>query len=627
MRLRANRHSVWLAAAWNILLVLVLYTLMRLFFYAIHTDWYPEMTKEHLGEILWGGIRFDLSALLYLNSLYLVLMLIPIPRVWRSRKGYKAVCKWVYLLPNAIGITANCIDMVYTAFSDRRTTFAFFSEFQNDGNLLSIFGQGMVGYWYVTLLGAGLLAALYFLYREGEAGENWPRWWYYPIETLCFAGVVYMSVIGIRGGFGAWTRPINMSNANQYANTSRETMLVLNTPFSLMQTLESEVYTDPHYYEHPEEWVSPIHQAADREAKGISVKKNVVVIIAESFSKDFVGFYRSAGEEGERQGFTPFLDSLCAQSVTYKYSYASGRKSIDAMPSILSSIPSLIQPYVLTPFSANAVSSLARCLRDEGYHTGFFHGAPNGSMGFQAYAHFAGFAQYYGMDEYDGEPAFDGTWALWDEEFLDYFGRMMDTIPEPFMTTVFTASSHHPFKVPARYEGVFPTGSDPLHKCIGYSDMALRKFFDYARQQPWFEHTLFVFSADHTNYGMNAEYNQARGLYSIPIFFYEQGMEPRLDTTNVISQTDIMPSVLEYLGYDKDYFAWGENAFTRDKQHNWAICYNYPYFQLMTKNGLLLFDGENVVLDTTGDADALPYLKAYIQDYIERMIGNRLRVD
>ncbi len=99
-----------------------------------------------------------------------------------------------------------------------------------------------------------------------------------------------------------------------------------------------------------------------------------------------------------------------------------------------------------------------------------------------------------------------------------------------------------------------------------------------------------------------------------------------MDTTRVLSQAHIMPSVLEYLGYDKDYFAWGENALTKDKKHNWAICYNHPYYQLITKNGLLLFDGKNVILDTTGEEEALPYLKAYIQDYIERMIKNELTI-
>ena len=278
----------------------------------------------------------------------------------------------------------------------------------------------------------------------------------------------YFVVIGIRGGFGKYTRPITISNALQYTNTPRETAIVLNTPFSLMKSLENETYVHPHYMSNSEmeRLMTPIHKIAND--RGQMSNDNVVILILESFGKEYMD-----------AGYTPFLDSLFAYSKTYRYSYASGRKSIDAMPSVLSSIPMLIEPFIVTPYSTNQVSSIADCLGREGYSTAFFHGAPNGSMGFQAYARAAGFDTYYGMDDYDGPEAFDGTWAIWDEEFLQYYARTMSRMHEPFMTAVFTASSHHPFRVPKRYEGVFPQGSLPIHQCIGYSDYALRQFFNY----------------------------------------------------------------------------------------------------------------------------------------------------
>ena len=253
-----------------------------------------------------------------------------------------------------------------------------------------------------------------------------------------------------------------------------------------MKSLENTTYVHPHYFsnEEAEKLFSPIHTDEIVE-NGRLGHTNVVVMILESFSKEYIGFYNQHIDEYE--GYTPFLDSLLTHCVTYAHSFASGRKSIDAMPSVLSSIPMLIEPYIVTPYSTNAVSSLAACLRDEGYTTAFFHGAPNGSMGFQAYARSAGFEHYYGMDEYDGIEAFDGTWAIWDEEFLQYYARTMSQMKEPFMTAVFTASSHHPFRVPKRYENVFPKGTQPIHQCVGYADHALREFFAYAQEQEWLE--------------------------------------------------------------------------------------------------------------------------------------------
>ena len=411
----------WIVGASNLLLVMVLYTISRLFFYLVNVDLYPNVSVSHLLEMLAGGLRFDLTALLYLNSLYLLLVLLPLPAIIRNHQKYLCTAKWAFWLPNILGFIANCMDIVYVRFTDRRTTCTIFTEFQNDGNLISIIGQSMWQYWYVTLFGIAILTLLIICTRK-KWHVTTPRrkWIYYVVESILMLVTIYFVVIGIRGGFGKYTRPITISNAMQYTNTPQETAILLNTPFSLMKSLENTTYVHPHYFseEEAELLFSPIH-IDEIEENGRLGKVNVVVLILESFSKEYIGFYNQHIDG--YKGYTPFLDSLLAQSVTYTHSFASGRKSIDAMPSVLSSIPMLIEPYIVTPYSTNAVSSLAACLKEEGYATAFFHGAPNGSMGFQAYARSAGFEQYLGMDEYDGIEAFDGTWAIWDEEFLQYY--------------------------------------------------------------------------------------------------------------------------------------------------------------------------------------------------------------
>ena len=637
----------WVCAAYNILLILAAYTLSRLFFYWVSPDLFPDVSFSHLMEMLWGGFRFDLTAVLYLSSVYLLLMLLPLPMSWRQNEVYQSVAKYFFLIPNLIGLAANSIDMVYVRFTDRRTTITFFDEFQNDGNLLGIFMQGVVQYWYVTFFALALMTAFVWLYRPLRYKtvdtvkpfhcKTANAVGYYIFETLLFVVTVYFIVIGIRGGFGKYTRPITLSNALQYTNRPQETILVLNTPFSIMRSSEGSTYTDPKYFELEalETIMTPWHKnEGEKELKVKAEGFNVVVFILESFASEHIGFYN------EGKGFTPFLDSLLAQSVTWEYSFASGRKSIDAMPSVLSSIPMLINPSVVTPYSTNAVSSIADCLRREGYTTAFFHGAPNGSMGFQAYARSAGFQKYYGMDEYpDAKRDFDGTWAIWDEPFLQFYGRTMSTIPEPFMTAVFTASSHHPFRVPEQYEGVFPQGSQPLHQCIGYSDNAMRQFFAYARTQPWFDHTLFVITADHTNQLCTPTYTNALGQYRVPVVFYCPALLPAEQRHDIVSQTDIMPSVLGAVGYEAPYFAFGEDALTTSKTHNYAVCYNNPVYQIMSDSLLMQFDGKQVtalynyrcdpLLQQPLPADQAPeemvqYLKAYVQQYIYRMINNRL---
>ena len=629
-------------AIWNILLLMAIYSLSRLFFFFINSDLYPEVSTAHLVEMLLGGMRFDLTAVLYLSSVYLVLALLPLPLKVRNHRVYQTITRLFYLIPNAVGILVNCADMVYVRFTDRRTTCTFFAEFQHDSNLGTILLQSLWQYWYVTLFALAAITILIscstksgslnpqpsilnILSKRGR-GDTSPLF-YYLRETLLLCLIAYFTVIGIRGGFGRYTRPITISNALQYADRPQETAIILNTPFSLMKSLENETYRNPHYFERQdlEQIMSPIHRPNERAQEK---RLNVVVLILESFSKEYIGFYNNPSFKGGigRGSLTPFLDSLLAQSVTYTYSYASGRKSIDAMPSVLSSIPMLIEPYVVTPYATNEVSSLADCLNRKGYTTAFFHGAPNGSMGFQAFARAAQFNWYYGMDEYNGEDAFDGTWAIWDEEFLQFFAHTMDTLPQPFLTTVFTASSHHPFKIPTRYEGHFPQGTIPLHQCVAYTDFALRRFFDYASQQPWFDNTLFVLTADHTNQLTTPEYRNTRGLFAVPIAFYSPArLAPDVRSQGAVSQIDIMPSVLNFLGYDKPYFAFGEDCLTQPKKHPWAVIYNHPLFEILSPES-------EVVLNERTPANEeeevmLQYLKAFIQQYTDRMINNQLTIE
>ena len=632
----------WMVGASNLLLVMVLYTISRLFFFWVNVDLYPNVSVSHLLEMLAGGLRFDLTALLYLNSLYLLFVLLPLPSTIRNHHNYISTAKWAFWVPNILGFIVNCMDIVYVRFTDRRTTCTVFTEFQNDGNLVSIIWQSMWQYWYVTLFGIALLTLLILCTRkQWHVATPRKTWVYYTAEIVLMLATIYFIVIGIRGGFGKYTRPITISNAMQYTNTPQETAILLNTPFSLMKSLENTMYIHPHYFndEEIEELFSPIH-TDEIEENGRLGQVNVVVLILESFSKEYIGFYNQHIDG--YNGFTPFLDSLLAQSVTYTHSFASGRKSIDAMPSVLSSIPMLIEPYIVTPYSTNAVSSLAACLKEEGYATAFFHGAPNGSMGFQAYARSAGFEQYLGMDEYDGIEAFDGIWAIWDEEFLQYYARSMNQMKQPFMTAIFTASSHHPFRVPKQYEGVFPRGTQPIHQCVGYTDYSLREFFAYAKQQDWYENTLFVLTADHTNQVSLPEYATAKGIFEVPIAFYSpRWNQGNLQIQGAVSQTDIMPSVLAYLGYSKPFFAFGEDILTQEKKHPYAVCYNHPVYQLLSDSLLLQFDGKEVcavynhqndpmlqynIAEQTNTQEKETFLRAYIQQYIYRLTTNQLTI-
>lgn len=625
----------------NFILVMVACLLCRLFFFFANKDLFPGVTSSHLMEMVRGGVQFDISAFVYTNALYLLMMILPFP--FRHNKVYQKVAKWVFMVTNSIAIVATNMDVVYFRFTNRRTTFSVFNEFGNDNNLGGIIAASALEYWYVVFFVAALVFALYKLYRRPGVRPCMPlSWRYYALHSLLFALVVYAAVIGVRGGVGAFVRPITLSNANKYVNRTTESAIVLNTPFCIYRTIGKSAYKNPGYFTDEQEMArifTPLHEP---HPTGEFKPLNVVVIIMESFSKEYVGFFNHDLDNGTYKGYTPFLDSLLAESLTFDYSFCNGRKSIDAMPSILSSIPMFKEPYVLTPYSVNEVSSIASLLGEKGYYSAFFHGAPNGSMGFQAFAKAAHFNDYFGKDEYNNDDDYDGYWAIWDEEFFQFYAKKMGEFKQPFVTSVFSATSHHPFQIPARYEGRFPKGDHPIHQCIGYSDNALRLFFKKMAEYDWFDNTLFVFSADHTNQVSHPEYTTDAGIYSVPIFFYHPGSSLRGKRPALVQQTDILPSILGYLNYDLPYFAFGNDVITKPDSLKYDVNYSNQIYQIYRGDYLLQHDGEQVkaVYDFKSDRmlqnnlkgkvaeqDSMELLlKANLQQYFTRMINNDLTV-
>ena len=131
-------------------------------------------------------------------------------------------------------------------------------------------------------------------------------------------------------------------------------------------------------------------------------------------------------------------------------------------------------------------------------------------------------------------------------------------------------------------------------KCISYTDYSLRNFFNQIKNQAWFNNTLFVITADHTGYP-NSEYNtHGAGNFEIPILFFDPGAALKGKNNIVTQQIDILPGVMDYLGYPNDYFAFGNNPFDTLRT-GWNINYNSGTYCYITENDLLYFDGNKTI--------------------------------
>ena len=173
---------------------------------------------------------------------------------------------------------------------------------------------------------------------------------------------------------------------------SKNTSVILNTPFCILHSLNEVQLPDYYYFNNDELNIiySPIHLPKKQKLE----KQNIIFLIMESYSKEFVGFYNNY------EGYTPFLDSLMHHAMVFTNAYANGLKSIEALPAITASIPTLMtNPFITSDFARNKFKSLASILNNEGYSTSFFMVVKKGTMGFYSFAHRAGFQEYYGLEE------------------------------------------------------------------------------------------------------------------------------------------------------------------------------------------------------------------------------------
>ena len=627
----------------RLLFAFFLFSLARIFFFLFNHQSFSELGVGEFLLLMIYGLRFDLSAIIVCYGIFIFFSFIPFHL--KTKKVYQKILLILFTICTAVSLAANLPDCGYYAFTLSRTTADIFNVMGLGSDVSTLLPQYIIDFWYLFLIWVILIFLTAWFFTKTKVTEtiflNRKKIALsYLKEFVIMLVVIAVSIVGIRGGFQL--RPMGMIAAGQYTST-KNVSIVLNTPFTIFRTFGKTGLKDVEYFDNTElsKIYSPVrnYYKKDKPAKF----NNVVVIILESFSKEYFGSLNKDLDNGNYKGYTPFLDSLLKESLYFSNAFSNGKRSIEAIPAIVSSVPSLMsEAYITSIYSVNTVNSIASLLKEKGYSSAFYHGGTNGTMGFDEFVKVAGFEKYYGRTEYNNEEDFDGKWGIYDEEFLSYVSGMIDKMQNPFVAGVFTLSSHHPYSVPAKYANKFAKGKLPIHQSIEYTDYALKKFFNSVSKKTWFDSTLFVITADHTSESTYPRYQTRAGMYAIPMLFYQHNSKLKGEDKTVTQQDDIMPSILDYLNYDGSFIAFGESVFDTTSSH-FAINYVNESYQLIFKNYSLIFDGTSEISLYDLKSDNLmknnilenqpslskemeEKIKAIIQSYNQRLIKNDMTI-
>ncbi|WP_306352651.1 LTA synthase family protein [Flavobacterium sp. '19STA2R22 D10 B1'] len=633
------RFQEFKALFYRLLLVYFFYFIARILFFFYNYKLLKVDSFSEFVALCYHGIVFDTTAILYVNALFVFFSIIPM--VINTKPGYQKFLFYIYFLFNLLAYATNFIDFIYYKFTYTRSTIAFLEVVKHETNKTVLFFQFLKNYWHVFLI-FFLVAALWiYLYKKVKVNEEiYPsKLRYFGLSILSFLLIATLMVGGIRGDFKKSTRPINLLDANRYVNKTIHADIVLNTPFAMIRTLGTNDFKKVHLVDEAvvERNFHPIKSYNNNP----TTKPNIVLFITESYGREYSGAFNKGTTIPDYVSYTPFLDSLAEHSMIYTNAYANGSKSIHGMSSVLAGIPSFKTAFTSSPYPKQKIQSLVSTLKEEGYDTSFFHGAPNGSMGFLGFGNILGFDHYYGKTEFNDDSQFDGVWGIWDEPFFQFMKKTFDQKKEPFFGTIFTVSSHEPYKIPEKYNGKFPVGHLDIHKCVGYTDYAMKRFFEAASKEPWFKNTIFIITADHCNQTYYSEYQKVINHYAVPILIYKPGDTSFKGASDEIAQQiDIYPTILDMIGYKRPIRSWGRSLVGDTIVKPYAMNYSGNEYQFMRGNYICAFDGKkatgfydrndkglekNLIAHRNKEMnDMEEACKAFIQDYFERIIDQKL---
>ncbi len=547
----------------------------RLVWFFANKFWLPAVGIPEFIKAFLYGFYFDLPVIAYLFAPLFIWQL-ALPNF--SLKN-PIVTKILFLIPNILCLILNGIDTGFSKINGKRSGFELFSLAGDEGNHIAPYLTDNIP----SLI--ALITSFVLIYKltptAGNATFLWKKNRIFR-NLITTPAILFVWIIAARGGLQL--RPIRSIDASNYVDANISP-LVYSTPLNIMSTWDREgkFFKQNTMSLQQAEAILGLLQPAEDQVKN---KKNIVVLVVESLSRDYTGFLNQSP-------YTPFLDSLSKQSINFTHCFANGSKSIDMVPAIFAGLPNLMEePYIMSTYNTNIIENAFLKHKKVGYASGFFHGSNNGTMGFKSFLKQTGVDHYFGINEYPNKDRdYDGNWGIWDEPYLKYVADCIDTMHKPCFNAVFTLSSHHPYAVPQQYEKALPFHPKTIHRAIAYTDLSLKHFFEYASKKSWFNETVFVITGDHTSHGLLEYFYCPSGRYEIPFLIYSPGIVPQKIKKSV-SQCDIMPTLAAAMGNEIHYAGLGKNAYDKNYE-GYSMHYDkglyymiqYPYSMGMNENG------------------------------------------
>jgi phosphoglycerol transferase MdoB-like AlkP superfamily enzyme len=578
-------HLLFTAA--STVLWLLLLTALRGLLLAYNHEMIGSSSTADLFEAFTNGLRFDLRLIVYVSIPLVLSMLIP----WLMNQR-RLLVAWMTFTA-AISILLGIVELdFYREFHQRLNSLVFQYLNEDPATVLSMLWHGFP---VVTLLSTWLACSLvmYFLFSWAEQKTRIYRTAHtgYSALTqgLAFSICLVICVVAARGTLrqgaplrwgDAYTTHSMFANhlglnpvlslynaAKTTFSEHRDNIWKATLPASEAQDIARDLVLTAH-----DQLIDADSAAIRRINSPIAETqlkvRNVVVILMESFAGRYVGAL------GSKDQITPEFDKLSQEGLLFTRFFANGTHTHQGMFASMACFPNLpaFEYLMQSPEGGNQFSGLPQLLSARDFQDAYVYNGDFAWDNQQGFFSNQGMTHFVGRNDYINPVVSDPTWGVSDQDMFDRSIIELNKLKDdkPFYALLQTLSNHTPYALP----DVLPTeqitghGSLDLHlTAMRYSDWALGEFFKQAKQQPWYNDTLFVVLGDH---GFGApEQMTEMDLYRfhVPMLLIAPGIQAQFGSENsiVASQVDMVPTIMGRLGDTVQHQCWGRDVLTLPK--------------------------------------------------------------
>ena len=413
-------------------------------------------------------------------------------------------------------------------------------------------------------------------------------WFMYPALFILTFGMIF---IGMRGGFGEI--PISTSSG-YFSNYKIVNIMTVNPVYNLAENLTNDrkVKDNAHFnymdFETAKAVTEETHKVECDSTVNIlkTERPNVLIVLLESWSADLI---ESLGGD---PSITPNFHELEKEGLLFTNFYASANRSQQAIASIVGGLPGLpVTTITNHQEKYYAIPSIIQPLDSLGYYSSFYFGGELNYGNIMSYLRYNEFDRIIeGKDV--TEHFHKGKLGIQDTDMLPWAAKDINSQPEPFFTTIFTLSTHSPYDYPKIFDELeWPQLEKVYVNSAKYTDIAIKLFMDRAKQQPWYDNTLFLFMADHSHPSYKNYPLESFEYHKIPLLVYGEPLQDSLRGTTfdkICGNTDIPATLLAQLGVNHDEFIWSKDVFN--------TCYKpFAFFELYSGLGWKTNEGEFVI--------------------------------